>query len=117
MDDLVSRLVDHVGLTEDQARRAVGIMFGFLKDAGPPAEVDRLMAALPGAHKVESPFDGTFGGPMGTMAAYNALTASGLAIGEIHAATREFVAYSKEKAGDRAVDEVIRALPGLNQFV
>lgn len=117
MEELVSRLMDKVGLTEDQARRAVGIVISFVRDAGPPDKVDRLMAALPGADAVDSPFEGSFGGPMAAMAAFNALTSAGLGMGEIQATAREFVAYSKERAGHEPVDQVVRNLPGLSQFV
>lgn len=117
MDELVSQLVSKVGVSENEARRAVAIIIGFLRDSGPPKDVDRLMTALPGADRVESPFDGSFKGVTGAMAAFNALTAAGLDMGQIQGVTREFVAYSKEKAGEETVDNVIGAIPGLNQFI
>ncbi len=117
MDELIARLVDKVGIDGDEARRAIGIIFGFIKDAGPRDKVDRLMDALPEAEKVESPFDGSFSGSMGAMAAFNALTAAGLNIQQIQGAVREIVAYAKERAGEEPVDEVVRSIPGLSGHV
>ncbi len=117
MQELVSRLMEQADLNEDQARRTIAIVIGFLKDAGPRDEVETLMAQLPGARKVESPFDGSFTGPMGAMAAFNALSASGLGMTQMQAATREFVVYAKEQADEETVNHVIRSIPGLSQFV
>src|SRR5690606_20136919 len=114
-DELAERLVAKVGISEDQARRTISIIVGFLRDSGPPDEVGRLMAELPGAQEVETPRGKSFSGMMGAMAAFNALTSAGLDMGEIQGATREFVAYGKENAGDRLVDDVVSSIPGLSQ--
>ena len=117
MQILVDRLVANVGVTDEQARRAISVIVGFLRDAGPRAEVGRLMEALPGAAEVEPPRGKSFAGMMGAMSAFNALTSAGLDMGEIQAVTREFVAFGKENAGDELVDDVISSIPGLSQFV
>lgn len=115
MEELVGRLVAAADISEETARRAVEIIIGFLKDAGPPDKVAELLEKLPGAEKIESP--GGFGGMMGAMAAFNSLTNAGLDMGEIQTVTRELVAFAKEHAGDRLVDDVVGSIPGLGQFV
>lgn len=115
MEELVSRLVSSAGISADTAQRAVVIIIGFLKDAGPPDKVAELLGKLPGAEDIESP--GGFSGMMGAMAAFNALTAAGLDMGEIQTVTRELIAYAKGQAGDQLVDDVVGSIPGLSQFV
>jgi hypothetical protein len=117
MDELASRLVTKVGVSDNEAQRAIGIIIGFLRDAGPAEKVDRVMAALPGSDRVESPFDGSFAGITGAMAAFNALKAAGLDTQQIQGTVREFVDYAKTRAGDDAVDDLVRSIPGLGQFV
>ncbi|TCT04134.1 hypothetical protein EDC22_11610 [Tepidamorphus gemmatus] len=115
MDELVGRLVAAAGISEQTARRAVEIIIGFLKDAGPPDKVAELLAKLPGAEAIESP--GGFGGMMGAMAAFNALNNAGLDMGEIQTVTRELVAFARQHAGSQLVDDVVGSIPGLGQFV
>ena len=38
-------------------------------------------------------------------------------IGQVQGVTRAVIAYSREKAGEDAVGEIVAAIPGLSQFV
>lgn len=116
MDELVNQLVDAVGVSREQAERAVAIIIGFLKTAGPQDKVAELMEKLPGANAIETPDSSGMGGMMGAMAAFNSLTSAGLGMGEIQGVTRQLVAYAKQHAGDELVDEVVGSIPGLSQF-
>jgi len=116
MDELIDQLVSTVGISKETAERAVGIILGFLKEAGPADKVAELMEKLPGADAVETPESGGMGGMMGAMAAFNSLTSAGLDMGEIQGVTKQLVAYAKQHAGDELVDDVVGSIPGLSQF-
>jgi hypothetical protein len=51
------------------------------------------------------------------MGAANRLMAAGLSMGQVQRVTQEVVAYTREKAGEDSVGEVVGAIPGLSQFV
>jgi hypothetical protein len=51
------------------------------------------------------------------MGVFNSLTSAGLGMGEIQGVTREVIAYANVRVGDDAVREIVRSIPGLNQFV
>jgi hypothetical protein len=117
MDDFFNELTQTTGLGRETAERAVAIILGFLKKAGPPDRVAELMEKLPLADKIEIDESSAMGGMMGAMAAFNSLTSAGLDMGQIQGVTRHLVAYAKQQAGDELVDEVIGSIPGLGQFV
>ncbi len=49
MEELITRVAAAAGLSEELARKAVGIILAFLQKEGPATEIGQLMAALPGA--------------------------------------------------------------------
>lgn len=120
MEELVSRIVSNVGLEPDVARRAVGIILGFLKSAGPAAEVEPMLDEIPGAREAtateELPSGGMLFGGMGALAAMNALTGIGLDMGQVTSTVQEVVAFAREKVGADRVDSVLGSIPGLGQF-
>lgn len=116
MDELVDQLVATVGISKETAEKAVAIILGFLKQAGPADKVEELMSKLPGAESIETPAGGGMGGMMGAMAAFNSLTSAGLDMGEIQGVTKQLVAFAKQHAGDELVDDVVGSIPGLSQF-
>jgi hypothetical protein len=42
---------------------------------------------------------------------------AGLSMGQVQAVTKEIIAFTREKAGDDAVGDIVAAIPGLSQFV
>jgi hypothetical protein len=44
------------------------------------------------------------------------LMAAGLSMGQVQSVTKEIIAYTREKAGDEAIGEIVAAIPGLSQF-
>jgi hypothetical protein len=48
---------------------------------------------------------------------FNDLTGAGLNMSQMQAVVMTFVQRAKTEAGDAPVDAVIRAIPGLGQFV
>jgi hypothetical protein len=124
MDELIARLAADVGIDRATAEKAVGIILEFLVKEGPADKVQPLLAKLPGAESVmqkaagESDSGGMMGGAMGgVMGAGMRMMSAGLSMGQVQSVTRAVIAYTREKAGEDAVGEIVAAIPGLAQFV
>ena len=120
MEELIARITDSVGIDADKAMSAVGAILSFLQKEGPSDKVSAMIAGIPGAQEAIDAIAG--GGAMsgmmpGVMGLGSQLMGMGLGMGEIQGVAKETIAFSKEKAGDEAVDEVIAAIPGLSQFI
>lgn len=127
MDELISRIMAASGLDESLARKAIGIILAFLQKEGPAAEIDQLMAALPGAQELAEAEGGAKGGLLGTiggmmggggvMALGGQLMGAGLSMGQIQSVSKEMFAVGREKAGEDTMGAIVGAIPGLGQFV
>jgi hypothetical protein len=122
MDELVARLVANVGVDRTAAEKAIGIILDFLKKEGPADKVQTLIASLPGAEALLQGHEAAdSGGGMfsmgGIMGAGTKMMAAGLSMGQVQAVTKEVIAYSREKAGEDAIGEIVGAIPGLSQFI
>ncbi|MBM3530304.1 MAG: DUF2267 domain-containing protein [Alphaproteobacteria bacterium] len=116
MDELLDRLVANTGVDRAVAEKAVGIIFAFLLKDGPADKVQALIDQLPGAAAaVQSA--GDTGGMGGIMGVGTKLMAAGLGMSEMQGVTREIIAFSREKAGEDTVGEIVSSIPGLSQFV
>ena len=125
MDELIGRLVADIGIDHAAAEMAVGIILDFLVKEGPTDKVQPLLAKLPGADALMQKANegggglagfaaGTMGGVMG---AGMRMMSAGLSMGQVQSVTRAVIAYTREKAGEDAVGEIVAAIPGLAQFV
>jgi hypothetical protein len=121
MDELIGRLVAETGIDRTVAEKAVGIILDFLVKEGPADKVQPLLAKLPGAEALmqkAASEGGGIGGLMGgVMGAGMRLMSAGLSMGQVQTITKAVIAYSREKAGEDAVGEIVAAIPGLAQFV
>ncbi len=124
MDELIARLVADVGIDRATAEKAVGIILEFLVKEGPADKVQPLLAKLPGAEAVmqkaasENDSGGMMAGAMGgVMGAGMRMMSAGLSMGQVQSVTRAVIAFTREKAGEDAVGEIVAAIPGLAQFV
>lgn len=119
MDELINRITTNVGIDADTARKAVGMILGFLEKEGPDDHVAQMKTAMPGSEQLVADAPEVGGGMMGggVMGLGSALMGIGLGMGEISGVSKETVAYAKEKAGEEPVDAVISSIPGLGQFV
>jgi hypothetical protein len=119
MNELIDRLVANVGIDKPTAEKAVGIILAFLKKEGPPERVQPLIDSLPGAEALMEAQQG--GGGMfdmgGVMGVGTKLMGAGLSMTQVQSVTKEIIAYTREKAGDEAIGEIVAAIPGLSQFV
>jgi hypothetical protein len=121
MDELIGRLVADIGIDRAAAEKAVGIILEFLVKEGPADKVQPLLAKLPGAEALiqkAAGEGGGLGGMMGgVMGAGMKMMSAGLSMGQVQNVTRAVIAYTREKAGEDAVGEIVAAIPGLAQFV
>lgn len=122
MEELIARLVANVGVDRVAAEKSVGIILDFLVKEGPPDKVQALIDRLPGAQALlEAQQAGDADGGMfsmgGLMGAGTKMMALGLSMGQVQGVTKEVIAYSREKAGEDAIGEIVGAIPGLSQFV
>jgi hypothetical protein len=127
MDELIARVTKATGLDAATAQKAIGIILTFLKKEGPPAEVNQLIAAMPGAEQVVGQsgdggpgatgggFMGMMGG--GVMALGGQLMGAGVSMGQMQPLGRELFAYGREKAGEDVMGPIVGSVPGLSQFV
>jgi hypothetical protein len=124
MEELITRIAAEAGIAPETAEKAVGMILGFLRKEGPPADVDALFAAVPGA--TEAAAGGASGGApgdpidvsgSGLMGLAGQLTNLGLGMGQMQTIGRQVFAFAREKAGDEAVGQVVVAIPGLGQFL
>jgi len=122
MDELVARLVANVGVDRVAAEKAVGIILDFLSKEGPPDKVQALIDKLPGAQAlIQAQQAGDAAGGMftmgGIMGAGTKMMAAGLSMAQVQGVTKEVIGYTREKAGEDAIGEIVSAIPGLSQFV
>ena len=120
MEELVGRLVANVGVERGAAEKAVAIILDFLRKEGPTDKVQALIDRLPGAEALLSQHTEGSGGifPMGgIMGAGTKMMAAGLSMTQVQGVTKEIIAYTREKAGEDAIGEIVGAIPGLSQFV
>jgi len=123
MDELIGRLVAEIGIDRAAAEKAVGIILDFLVKEGPADKVQPLLAMLPGAEALAQKAaseggGGLLGGAMGgVMGAGMRMMSAGLSMGQVQSVTRAVIAYTREKAGEDAIGEIVAAIPGLSQFV
>lgn len=121
MDELIGRLVAEIGIDRAAAERAVGIILDFLVKEGPADKVQPLLAKLPGAEALiekAAGEGGGMGGMMGgVMGAGMRMMSAGLSMTQVQSVARTVLAYTRERAGEDAVGEIVAAIPGLAQFV
>jgi hypothetical protein len=120
MDELIGRLVANVGVDRAAAEKAVGIILDFLSKEGPSDKVKALIAAMPGAEALLKKQQADSGGGFsmgGIMGAGTKMMAAGLSMGQVQGVTKEVISYSREKAGEDAIGEIVGAIPGLSQFI
>jgi len=128
MEELIARVTQKTGLDAATAEKAIAIIMNFLKKEGPPAEVNQLVAAIPGAEQAmaNAQASDTGGGGImgmmggmggGVMALGGQLMGVGVGMGQMQPLGRELFAYGREKAGEDVMGPIVGAIPGLNQFV
>jgi hypothetical protein len=120
MDELIGQLTTRVGIDDAVAKKAVGIILGFLRNEGPADKVQALIDRVPGAEAaiLASSNSGGLGKLMGggLMALGTKLMGLGLGMGEIQSVARELFKFGRDKIGADQMDEIIAGTPGLSQI-
>jgi hypothetical protein len=117
MEELINRVIAHVGLDAAAARRSIGMMLGFLQTDGPQDKVAALIAAMPGATEAVAEANFKTGFMPGVMGLGSQLMQSGLGMSEITGVAKETIRYGREKVGATEIDELVASIPGLGQFI
>ena len=126
MEELIARVTQKTGLDQATARKAIGIILGYLQKEGPQNEVNQLIGALPGAQDaIEETKSGGSGGLMGmvgsmgggVMALGGQLMGIGVSMNQMQPLGQELLAYGREKAGEDVMGPIVGSIPGLSQFV
>jgi hypothetical protein len=126
MEELIARVTQKTGLEQATARKAIGIILGYLQKEGPANEVNQLVEALPGAQEaIDESKGGGNGGLMGMMGSMGGgvmalggqLMGIGVSMGQMQPLGKELFAYGREKAGEDVMGPIVGSIPGLSQFV
>jgi hypothetical protein len=126
MDELIARVTEKTGLEQATARKAIGLILGYLQKEGPQNEVNQLIESMPGAmDAIEQSKTGASGGLMGmvgsmgggVMALGGQLMGIGVSMGQMQPLGKELFAYGREKAGEDTMGAIVGSIPGLSQFV
>jgi hypothetical protein len=123
MDELIDRIVAPLGVDRSVAEKAVGIILDFLIKEGPSDRVQTLVDRLPGANAAVPAVrpggdpGGIFSTMVGIMGVGSRLMGTGLGMQQIRSVTGELIAYTREKASNEVVHEIVGAIPGLAHFI
>ena len=103
------------------AAQPIGIILAFLGKEGPTADVEQLLAALPGSAELAQEYGAASGGLAsmfggGLMALAGQLSGIGLGMGEMQGVGRELFELAREQAGEDVVGQIAGSIPGLGQF-
>ncbi len=131
MDELVDRVSSAANIEPETARKALAMILAFLQKEGPPAEVGKVLDALPGARTAATGaagdeaasgggggfLGGLMGGGGGLMGLASQLSGIGLGMGEMQTVGHELFAYVRQHVGEDTVGTIAGSIPGLSQFV
>lgn len=127
MDEVIEQVSAAAGLEPEVARKAIGLILAFLQKEGPPADVGKLMDALPGAREAAagsavdeqagSGFLGGLGGGSGLMGLAGQLSGIGLGMGDMQTVGQELFKVARERVGPETLSAIAGAIPGLQGFV
>ena len=125
MEELIARVTQKTGLDAATAQKAIGMILAFLQKDGPAAEVNQLIAALPGAEDAMAMAGASGGGLMGmvgsmgggVMGLGSQLMGAGVSMGQMQPLGHELLSYGREKAGEDVIGPIVGSIPGLAQFV
>ena len=123
MQELINRVATAAGIDATTAEQAVGMILAFLQKEGPTEQVDKLLAAIPGAAELAAAHAGGGGGGLlgmfgggGLMGLAGQLSGLGLGMGEMQSVGREVFNVGREQAGEDTVGDIAGSIPGLGQF-
>ena len=117
MDELIERLEQKAGVGPEAARKSVAAILTYLDKNAPANRMEELYAAVPGARELTgNPRSGLLGGIGGLLGVYTQLKSTGLTSEQMQSAGTELLAFTREKVGDEAIDDVIASVPAIRQL-
>ena len=117
MEEVIARVAAAANLDADTAKKAVGIILGFLRKESDAPETEQLIA-----ENADAKGGGLMGGLAGMMGGgglmglASQLSSAGLGMMEMQSVGKELFAFAREKAGEDVVGQVAASVPGLSQF-
>ena len=130
MQDLVTRMVENLGIDASIAEKAIGIILNMLKQNGAEDKVGPILAAMPGAEELIANADDTGessgGGLMsavggiiggGIMETVGQLQGLGLDIPQSQSVGKELIEYAREIAGADTVNDALKDIPGIDMVL
>jgi hypothetical protein len=132
MRAVISKLAVEVGINEQIAEKAAGMILSLLQRNDSSEAVENLLAKLPGAadlaanHSEPAPSGGGLAGMLGglmggstgdALATVSALQSDGLTTDQIKQFGGGLLTYARETVGDNLVDEAVSNIPGLSQYL
>jgi len=137
MEELISTVVERVGLDRSLAEKAIAVVLDLIKSHGPSAGADQLIAALPGAGDLLARSGGSAGedetsagaggmlaGALGAMGGGNPLMATlaklqaiGLDVDQARGVGRQVIGFARSKADPDLVDQFTQSIPGLSAII
>ncbi|MCI5046104.1 MAG: DUF2780 domain-containing protein [Aquisalinus sp.] len=134
IDQLIQQIASKVGIDESIARRAVGVVMGFLNKEGDPSAVGSLFEKIPGAAELASQYEpgasGGLGGLMGkmggmlggnkmgdAMAAMAAFKETGLSMDQAQDMMPVVKDFISENAGPDVMAKAINSVPALKDLL
>ena len=119
MDELIGQLATKAGRERAVAEKTIGIMLNFLRNEGPPQQVQELIDGTPSAETaIAASRTGGLSRLMdGDLMAVGARSMSlGLALAGIQAIARELSRFGRDKIGADQMSAIVAGTPGLSQL-
>lgn len=113
VDELVSDLVAKTGLDAEAIKTALGLIIGFLEREDRTQKVTPMIDQIDGARALAT----NHAGRGGLFILFTALSGAGLGLGEIKTVASGFMDFAKARVGVEHVDQILRAIPSLAQFL
>jgi hypothetical protein len=112
-DELISNLAASTGLDAEAVRKALGLIVAFLEREDRSGKVTGMIDQIEGARALAT----AHGGRGGIFILFTELSSAGLGLGEIKAVATGFLDFAKARFGAEEVDQILRAIPALSQFL
>lgn len=113
MNDLIMDLADKTGLDRGTIEKALGLIISFLEREDRSRKVTGLIDQIDSARGLAT----THGGRGGLFVLFTELSGAGLGMGEIKTVAVGFLDFAKTRLGSDQVDQILKSIPALAQFL
>ena len=113
MNDLIIDLAEKTGLDRATIEKALGLIISFLDREDRSRKVTSLIDQIDGARALATVNDGRGG----IFVLFTALTSAGLGMGEIKTVAVGFLDFARNRIGAEPVDQILKSIPALAQFL